>query len=121
MSMQITLDADAVVQLADHGSDEGKILVVIAIDREAALAPVNERAARKAEPADVVRHRAEDALLDASVALINKARRAVQAAEARAVAGQTAEQARQDALAKVDADLQDKAALEVRGASPIKR
>lgn len=111
----VAVNPSAGVQLADHPTDATRVLIVLSVDRDAALAPVLERAAKEGTPKAVTRYRAEDAVLHQAQILLDRARRAVQDAETRAVAGKSLEQEAAEAKAKAEAEALAKAADEPKG------
>lgn len=113
----VNVNAAAGVQLADHPTDPEKVMVILSVDRTAALAPVLERANREQTPKAITRYRAEDAVLHQAQVLLDRARRATQDAETRALAGRTIEQEAADAKAKAEAAELAKAADEPKGAA----
>ncbi len=111
----VNVNAAAGVQLTDHPTDPTRVLVVLSVDRDAALAPVFERANREQTPKAITRYRAEDAVLHQAQILLDRARRATQDAEKRTLEGRTIEQEAAEAKAKAEAEALAKAADEPKG------
>lgn len=103
----IGVNETAMVQIVDHPTDPERCMVILSLDRTAAISPVLERALRERASKEVTRARAEDALLHQAQIIIDRARRSVQEAEGRALSGRTAEQDVLDAKAKAEAEFNE--------------
>lgn len=113
----IGVNETAMVQIVDHPTDPERCMVILSLDRTAAISPVLERALRERASKEVTRARAEDALLHQAQIIIDRARRSVQEAEGRALSGRTAEQDMADAKAKAEAEFIENKAAEPKSES----